>query len=50
MEAEKFIVHSLNALQKREMTSLENAEQSLANLNFDVSEEIQTLYDKLSFL
>jgi hypothetical protein len=32
------------------MTSLETAEQSIAHLNFNVSEEIQTLYDKLSFL
>lgn len=41
---------SAEALRKRELTSLENAEQSISNINFGVSDEIQTLYDRLSFL
>mmetsp|Transcript_11419 Transcript_11419/g.11820 ORF Transcript_11419/g.11820 Transcript_11419/m.11820 type:complete len:158 (+) Transcript_11419:98-571(+) len=49
-EDEAILTMNLNALQKRETSSLETADQSIANINFGVSEDIQTLYDKLSFL
>lgn len=41
---------SAEALRKRELAALESAELSVANINFGVSDEIQTLYDRLSFL
>ena len=41
---------SIHALEKKEMTALESAEKSINALNFNVSPEIQALYDRLSFM
>jgi hypothetical protein len=40
----------VNALERKEQQALENAEKSLSALNFDVTPNIQTLYDRLSFM
>ena len=40
----------VNTLEKKEHAALENAEKSIKALNFDVSPNIQTLYDRLSFM
>mmetsp|Transcript_12435 Transcript_12435/g.18817 ORF Transcript_12435/g.18817 Transcript_12435/m.18817 type:complete len:158 (-) Transcript_12435:170-643(-) len=49
-EDENAIALNVQALQKREQSSLESAEQSIAHINTGVSDKIQTLYDRLSFL
>ena len=41
---------SIHALEKKEITALENAEKSIRALNFNVSPEIQALYDRLLFM
>jgi hypothetical protein len=41
---------SLNALEKQEQRALENAEKKIATLNFSVSPDIQTLFDRLNFM
>jgi hypothetical protein len=40
----------LNSLEKKEQCALDNAEKSLSALNFGVERDIQTLYDRLSFM
>ena len=40
----------VNSLEKKEQVALDNAEKSINALNFDVSPNIQTLYDRLSFM
>ena len=42
--------NSLHALEKKEISCHESAEKSIAALNFNVSPEIQALYDRLSFI
>ena len=45
-----FLNDSIHALEKKEMACHESAEKSIAALNFNVSPEIQALYDRLSFI
>ena len=40
----------VNSLEKKEQVALDNAEKRISALNFDVSPNIQTLYDRLSFM
>lgn len=40
----------VNSIEKKEHIALDNAEKSISALNFDVSPNIQTLYDRLCFL
>lgn len=40
----------INSLEKKEQFALDNAEKSISALNFEVSPNTQTLYDRLSFM
>ena len=40
----------VTSLEKKEQVAHDNAEKSISALNFDVSPNIQTLYDRLSFM
>jgi hypothetical protein len=41
---------SVQALEKKEIVALDAAEKSISSLNFSVSQEIQTLFDRLAFM
>lgn len=41
---------SVKSLEKREQASLESSEQSIANINFSVSSDVQAIYDRIAFL
>jgi hypothetical protein len=41
---------SVQAIEKKESMALDAAEKSISALNFSVSPEIQTLFDRLAFM
>lgn len=40
----------ITSLEKKEILALEHAEKNIAAINFEVGSNIQTLYDRLSFM